>query len=70
MIDKADSWMGLCEVKFRDPEKRDMELFGVCETEWKDHHEKVNDNPQSREREWGWLQASAALDIYGNGYDQ
>ena len=40
--DKADSWMGLCEAKFRDPREREMrELFRAnCETGWKNHHEK------------------------------
>ncbi len=46
--DKADSWMGLCEVKFRDPREREMmELFGrIAKQNGKITTRKVNDNPQ------------------------
>ncbi len=66
--DKADSWMGLCEVKFRDPREREMmELFGrIAKQNGKITTRKVNDNPQpGKGMEWGWLQAiKLPLDIY------
>ncbi len=66
--DKADSWMGLCEAKFRDPRERDMrELFGhIAKQDGKITTRKVNDNPQpGKGLEWGWLQAiKQPLDIY------
>jgi TonB family protein len=66
--DKADSWMGLCEAKFRDPREREMtELFGhIAKQDGKITTRKVNDNPQpGKGLEWGWLQAiKQPLDIY------
>jgi len=66
--DKADSWMSLCETKFRDPRERDMsELFGhIAKQDGKITTRKVNDNPQpGKGLEWGWLQAiKQPLDIY------
>jgi len=66
--DKADSWMGLCEAKSRDPRERDMrELFGqIAKQDGKLFTRKVNDNPQpGKGLEWGWLQAiKQPLDIY------
>jgi hypothetical protein len=66
--DKADSWMGLCEAKFRDPRERDMrELFGdLAKQEGEFITRKVNDNPQpGKGLEWGWLQAiKQPLGIY------
>jgi TonB family protein len=66
--DKADSWMGLCEAKSRDPRERDMrELFGqIAKQDGKVTTRKVNDNPQpGKGLEWGWLQAiKQPLDIY------
>ena len=66
--DKADSWMGLCEAKFRDPRERDMrELFGhIAKQDGKITTRKVNDNPQpGKGLEWGWLGAvKQPLDIY------
>ena len=66
--DKADSWMGLCEAKSRDPRERDMrELFGhIAKQDGKITTRKVNDNPQpGKGLEWGWLQAiKQPLDIY------
>jgi len=66
--DKADSWMGLCEAKFRDPRERDFkELFErIAKQDGKFITRKVNDNPESGQGlEWGWLQAiKHPLDIY------
>jgi TonB family protein len=66
--DKADSWMGLCEAKFRDPRERDLrELFGhIAKQDGKIITRKVNDNPQpGKGLEWGWLSAiKQPLDIY------
>ncbi len=66
--DKADSWMGLCEAKSRDPRERDMrDLFGhIAKQDGKITTRKVNDNPQpGKGLEWGWLQAiKQPLDIY------
>jgi TonB family protein len=66
--DKADSWMGLCEARSRDPRERDMrELFGhIAKQDGKITTRKVNDNPQpGKGLEWGWLQAiKQPLDIY------
>jgi TonB family protein len=66
--DKADSWMGLCEAKSRDPRERDMrELFGqIAKQDGQLTTRKVNDNPQpGKGLEWGWLQAiKQPLDIY------
>jgi TonB family protein len=66
--DKADSWMGLCEAKSRDPRERDMgEFFGhIAKQDGKITTRKVNDNPQpGKGLEWGWLQAiKQPLDIY------
>jgi TonB family protein len=66
--DKADSWMGLCEAKFRDPRERDIrELFvHIAKQDGKFTTRKVNDNPQpGKGLEWGWLQAiKQPLDIY------
>jgi TonB family protein len=70
--DKADSWMGLCEAKFRDPRERDMrELFGhLAKQDGEFITRKVNDNPQpGKGLEWGWLQAiKQPLDIYWAGW--
>ena len=66
--DKADSWMGLCEAKFRDPREQDMrELFArIAKQDGKIITRKVNDNPQpGKGLEWGWLSAiKEPLDIY------
>ena len=66
--DKADSWMGLCDAKVRDPKEREMtQLFvRLAKQDGKILTRKVNDNPQSgRGLEWGWLQAiKQPLDIY------
>jgi hypothetical protein len=66
--DKADSWMGLCEAKSRDPRERDLQdLFKqIAKQDGKFITRKVNDNPQpGKGLEWGWLQAiKQPLDIY------
>lgn len=66
--DKADSWMGLCEAKSRDPREQDLkELFErIAKQDGKFITRKVNDNPQpGKGLEWGWLQATKQpLDIY------
>jgi hypothetical protein len=66
--DKADSWMGLCEAKSRDPRERDLkELFErIAKLDGQFITRKVNDNPQpGKGLEWGWLQAiKQPLDIY------
>jgi TonB family protein len=66
--DKADSWMGLCEAKSRDPRGRDLkQLFErIATQDGKFITRKVNDNPQpGKGLEWGWLQAiKQPLDIY------
>ena len=66
--DKADSWMGLCEAKSRDPRERDLkELFErIANEDGKFITRNVNDHPQSgKGLEWGWLQAiKQPLEIY------
>ena len=66
--DKADSWMGLCEAKSRDPRERDIrELFArIAKQDGKFIARKVNDNPRpGKGLEWGWLQSiKQPLDIY------
>lgn len=55
--DKADSWMGLCEAKSRDPREQDLqELFlRISKQDGKFLTRKVNDNPQpGKGLEWGW----------------
>jgi hypothetical protein len=66
--DKADSWMGLCEAKSRDPRERALkELFrSIATQDGKFIIRKVNDSPEpGKGLEWGWLQAiKQPLDIY------
>jgi TonB family protein len=66
--DKADSWMGLCETKFRDPRERDLKkLLGrIAKQDGRFVTRKVNDNPEpGKGLEWGWLQAiKQPLHIY------
>lgn len=66
--DKADSWMGLCKAKSRDPREQDLkELFSrIGKQDGNFITRKVNDNPQpGKGLEWAWLRAvKQPLDIY------